>query len=397
MSDPDLERWRAETPGVLNRIHFNNAGAGLMPAPVLAELEAHLRLEAEIGGYEAADLRAEAIDEGLTAVAGLVGAPRRSMAVVSSATAGFVAALSAFDFRPGDRIVTSRADYISNQIQYLALARRHGVEVVRANDLPEGGVDPDHVRALLDQGPCRLVAMTWIPTNSGLVQELEAVGRIADAAGVPYLVDACQAVGQLPISVEALRCDYLSATSRKFLRGPRGIGFLYVSDRALDRGDHPLHVDMRGAHWTRASEYRVVTDARRFQEWELPYALVLGMGAAARYAAAIGLERIQRLAWTRAEELRGRLAVLPGARVLDRGGTRCAIVTVAFRGHDPAVLSDRLRARRINANVSLREYAVIDFDEKGVAGAIRLSPHYYNSAEEVETVATALAELVDAG
>ncbi len=120
------------------------------------------------------------------------------------------------------------------------------------------------------------------------------------------------------------------------------------------------------------------------------------MGAAARYAAAIGLERIQRLAWARAEELRARLAALPGARVLDRGGQRCAIVTVAFRGHDPAALVDRLRARRINGNVSLREYAVIDFEEKGVAGAVRLSPHYYNTSEEVETVATALAELVEA-
>ena len=397
MTDSELDRWRADTPGTRNRIHLNNAGAALVPTPVADAIAAHLALEREIGGYEAADARLDAIEAGLTDLAAVIGAARRNLAVVSSATAGFVAALSAFDFRPGDRILTSRADYISNQIQYLSLAARHGVEVVRAHDLPEGGVDPDHVRSLLEARPHRLVAMTWIPTNSGLVQDLASVGVAAERAGVPFLVDACQAVGQMPIDVASLRCDYLSATGRKFLRGPRGIGFLYVSDRALARGDHPLHVDMRGARWTGPSSYRPVEDATRFQEWELPYALVLGLGAAAGYAGSVGLSRIQERAWGHAADLRRRLAALPGARVLDRGRERSAIVTVAFEGRDPSEVAAGLRSRGINTNASLREYALIDFDDKQVEGALRLSPHYYNAPEEIEAAVAAIAELIGPG
>src|SRR5690349_15300886 len=232
--------WRADTPGCAHRNHLNNAGAALMPQPVISAIDEHIRLESEIGGYEAADARAEAIAAGYDALGAIVGARREHIAVVGSATAGFIQALSSFDFTPGDVIVTTRCDYTSNQIQYLALSTRLGVEIVHADDLPEGGVDPDSVRAIVRDRQPRLVAVSWIPTNSGLVQDVESVGLVCEEAGVPYIVDACQAVGQISVDVTRLRCDYLSATARKFMRGPRGIGFMYASDRALERGDHPL-------------------------------------------------------------------------------------------------------------------------------------------------------------
>src|SRR5919107_4888430 len=206
------------------------------------------------------------------------------MAIAANATAGFIQALSSFDFAPGDVIVTTRCDYTSNQIQYLALAKRLGVEIVHADDLPEGGVDPNSVRDIIARRKPRVVAVSWIPTNSGLVQDVEAVGEVCESAGVPYIVDACQAVGQIPIDVARLRCDYLSATARKFMRGPRGIGFLYASDRALARGDHPLFVDMRGAKWTGPTSYAIADSAIRYEDWEFPYALVVGLTEAVRYA-----------------------------------------------------------------------------------------------------------------
>src|SRR4051812_40822605 len=210
-----------------------------MPEPVIGAIEAHLRLEAEIGGYEAADARADAVSRGYEDLATLVGAAPSNIAVVANATAGFVQAVSSFELAAGDVIVTSRCDYTSNQIQYLSLHARLGVEIVHAADLPEGGVDPDDIRRSIDRigaKRCRLVAISWIPTNSGLVQDVGAVGKVCQDAGVPYLVDACQAVGQMPIDVDVIGCDYLSATARKFLRGPRGIGFMFASDRALRRG-----------------------------------------------------------------------------------------------------------------------------------------------------------------
>ncbi|MDF3053784.1 MAG: aminotransferase, partial [Geminicoccaceae bacterium] len=284
--------------------------------------------------------------------------------------------------------------YASNQIMYLSLARRRGVEIVRAPDAPEGGVDPDAVRKIIARRRPTFVALTWIPTNSGLVQPVEAVGRICREAGVPYLIDGCQAVGQIPIRAEQLHCDYLSGTARKFLRGPRGLGFLYVSDEALRKGAHPLLVDMHGADWTEADAFKLNPDARRFETWEFAYALVMGLGAAAEYALNAGVDHTGRRARELAAYARERLADVPGVRVLDRGPELCAIVTIAIAGRDTTDIKLALRARGINTSSPQREDAVIDMDEKQTASALRISPHYYNTIEEIDIAVDALAEII---
>ena len=394
--EPDLARWRDETPGCAHRNHLNNAGAALMPVSVVRAIDQHLTLEAHIGGYEAAEARVAETDAVYESIASLIDASSRNIAITPSSTTAFIQALSSIDFAPGDVILTSRCDYTSNQLHYLSLERRHGVRVLRAADLPEGGVDPDSVRALAQQKRPRLVAISWVPTNSGLVQDVESVGEVCEELGLRYLVDACQAAGQLPIDVRRLRCDFLSATARKFLRGPRGIGFLYVSDRALARGDHPLYVDMRGATWTGPDALSLVDDARRFEEWEFPYALVLGLGAAVQYANSVGVPRAGRRALALARHLRDRIATIDGARVLDRGRVRCAIVTAEIAGHDSTHLVAELRRRHINASASLAWYGLIDMAEKRVDAALRLSPHYYNTLEEVDAAVEALREIVSA-
>jgi selenocysteine lyase/cysteine desulfurase len=290
--DFDPTPWRNDTDAAsAGRIHLNNAGAALMPRPVVDVMQEHIRLEVQVGGYEAADAAHARIERTYDDVGRLVGAAARNIAVVENATVGFAQALSAFDFDPGDVILTSRNDYVSNQLAYLSLRRRRGVDIAYADDLPEGGVDPGSVRDLLRSARPRLAAITWVPTNSGLVQPVAEIGALCEDAGVPFIIDACQAVGQLDIDVAALRCDFLSATARKFLRGPRGVGFLYVSDRMLDQQRAPLWIDMRGARWTDADAYQLVDSAQRFENWEFAYALVVGMGAAARYALDVGVGR----------------------------------------------------------------------------------------------------------
>ncbi len=377
VTDAALREWRADTPGCSERIHLNNAGAALMPASVLGAIVEQLELESRIGGYEAADARERQISETYQRLGALLNASPANIAVVPSATAGFVRAVSSFDFAPGDVIVTSRCDYTSNQIQYLALSKRVGVEILYASDLPEGGVDPDSVRELAMHPRCRLVSVSWIPTNSGLIQDVAAVGDICEKIGVPFLIDACQAVGQIEIDVTRLKCDYLSATARKFLRGPRGIGFMYASDRALARGDHPLFVKT----------------AKRYEEWELPYALVLGMSEAARYALNVGVEMASARAFGLAAELRGELGRIPRVRVLDEGSRVCAIVTAAIEGWDASEVVKALAARRINAVATLREYAIMDFDQKQVTSAVRLSPHYYNTSDEIGSAVECIRQI----
>jgi selenocysteine lyase/cysteine desulfurase len=391
-----VERWRAETPGCATRVHLNNAGASLMPSMVKDAITSHLGREVLEGGYEAADAAAQTIAEAYMDLARLVGATPKEIAIVPSATHAFAQALSAFDFASGDVILTSSDDYISNQLMYLSLAKRRGVRVVRAPDAPGGGVDVDAFDALLRKERPRLAALTWVPSNSGLVQPAAAVGARCRAAGVPYLLDACQAVGQIPVDVEDLGCDYLSTTGRKFLRGPRGIGFLVVRESALARGDFPLLVDMRGAHWTSDDAFALVEDARRFEAWELSHALVLGLGAAAKHAMVVGVLRGGERAARLAEFTRARFTRIPGVRSLDRGPELCAIATFAVAGHSGRDLVLALRALGINTSAQSRGDALIDLTRKGADSLIRVSPHYYNTESEIDACARALSRLVGA-
>jgi selenocysteine lyase/cysteine desulfurase len=393
----DPAPWRRDTAAAsAGRIHLNNAGASLMPQPVVEAVTGHLRLESQVGGYEAADAAAAEIEAAYANVAALIGAQPRNVAFVENATVGFAQALSAFDFRQGDVILTTENDYISNQLAFLSLAQRAGVRLVRAADLPEGGVDPQSVRELLQTQRPRLVAVTWVPTNSGLVQPVAEVGSICRGAGVPYLVDACQAVGQIEVDVAAIGCDFLSATSRKFLRGPRGCGFLYVADDVLERRRAPLFIDMRGADWTGPDSFELDPTARRFENWEFAWSLVIGTGVAARYALDVGVREAGAWAASLAQLVRERAGSMPGARVLDHGARLSAIATVAFEGHDAADIVERLREQAINTSAARREYAVIDMDRKAAGSAVRISPHYFNDRRDVEAALFALEEFASA-
>jgi selenocysteine lyase/cysteine desulfurase len=239
----------------------------------------------------------------------------------------------------------------------------------------------------------RVVAVTHVPTNSGLVQDVAALGRMCRARDILYVVDACQSVGQMKVRPDAIGCDFLSVTSRKFLRGPRGAGFLWVSDRALDAGLQPLFPDMRGADWIEGDLFQPVPDAHRFETWEFAWALVLGTGEAARYTMNVGLDGIEKRVRGLAHQLRSRLAALDGVTVLDRGPELAAIVTLSVAGRVPGDLVTMLRRQAINTSSQTRIDAVLDYDAKGVDGALRISPHYFNTDAEIALVVDALGEI----
>lgn len=389
-----IQKWRGDTPGCGHRAHLNNAGAALMPKPVIDAVNKHFDLEARIGGYEAADEMKGEISSAYRSVAALINTKPANIAMVENATVATSQALSAFNFQRGDLILTTNVDYSSNQIMLLSLAKRFGIDIKRAEDLTSGGVDPESVRKLIRNKRPKLVLMSWIPTNSGLVQDAETVGEICREHDVPFVLDACQAVGQIPVDVENLNCDFLAATARKFLRGPRGIGFLYVSDRMLKEGMEPLFPDTHGAAWSEPDLYTLEPDARRFENWEFSYGLILGMGAAAEYAAEVGLDTAAKRSSELAEYVRSNLDDLPGARILDRGKTLCAIVSVAFDHHDPEILVKRLREEGVNTSSASRTAGVIDMRSKGVESILRISPHYFNTKDEVNQLLDQLQKWV---
>lgn len=399
-SSSEIEKFRNETAGCSNVNHLNNAGAGLMPDIVTRSILDHITLESEIGGYEAADLRADSIYDFYKQTALLINCKPSNIAFTASATDSYTRALSSIPFVPGDTILTDCDDFISNQIQFLSVKKRFGINIVRIKNSSIGGGDLADLEEKLFLLKPRLFAITHIPTNSGLVQPVKEIaeiyGRYQKDHGDKtwYILDACQSAGQIKLDVWKLRCDFLSVTNRKFLRGPRGTGFLYISDKALQAGLEPLFIDMRGAEWIEKDEYRQQADAKRFEDWEFAYALVTGSSEAIKYCISVGEDRIWNQIKYLSTYLRTQLADINKLRVLDRGPELGSSVTFTVDRLTPDYIVKQLLRRKINVVATFRNYAIIDFDEKEVRWAIRASPHYYNTIEEIDELAGAIRSIL---
>jgi len=385
----DIPAVRAETPGAAFVTHFNNAGASLMPRPVLDTVTGYLEEETRLGGYETAAKRGEAIEAVYESLASLIGSSDSEIALADSATRAWDLAFTGMRFSEGDRILTTTSEYASNVIAFLQVAERAGVAVEVIPDRPTGEIDVDALDAMIDDR-VRLIAINHVPTNSGLVNPAADVGRVANDHRVPYLLDACQSVGQMPIDVEEIGCDLLSATSRKFLRGPRGAGFLYVSERMLDQLD-PMVLDLHGARWEASDRYEMRPDARRFELWERSPALVLGMGRAASYAMEVGLEQIWERVLELGEMLRRGLSDVEGVIVRDIGSVQGAIVTFTVAGHEAETVREALHAQAINVSVTTPYSARFDAESRDLPNLVRASVHYFNTEDEIDRLVAAVA------
>jgi cysteine desulfurase / selenocysteine lyase len=378
----DLQRARHDTPGCTNVLHFNNAGSSLMPQSILDATIGHLQLEAQIGGYEAVEQAHDAIEHTYDAAATLINCSRDEIAIIENATRAWDMAFYSIPFKPGDRILTAMSEYASNYIAFLQMAQKTGVIVGAIPNDAYGQVSLDALRQAIDER-VKLIAITHVPTNGGLVNPVAAIGKIAREAEILYLVDACQSVGQMPIDVNQIGCGMLSATSRKYLRGPRGTGFLYVRRSILEQLEPPF-LDLHAADWVAPNRYEMRPDARRFENWETNYAAKIGLGAAIDYALHWGLDTTWRRIKALAYQLRTQLSPLPGVIVRDRGVTQCGIVTFTIEGVDPEEIKRKLAEQKINVSVTTRSSTLLDMEARKIESMVRASVHYYNSEEEVE-------------
>jgi selenocysteine lyase/cysteine desulfurase len=384
----DVQRARQETPGCEEVLHFNNAGSALPPQPVLEATVNYLQLEARLGGYETEEREQAAIEHTYDAVASLLGCAHEEVALVESATHAWQQAFYAIPFQRGERILTAMSEYSSNYIAYLQLARRLGVVVEPVPNDEHGQISLEALRQMIDER-VRLIAITHVPTSGGLVNPAAEVGKIAREHGILYLLDACQSIGQLPLNVESIGCDLLSATGRKYLRAPRGTGFLYVRQAILERLEPPT-LDMFSATWTARDSYEMRPDARRFEHFESNLAGRVGLGVAIDYALQWGIEAIWRRVRDLAYALRTRLSSLPGVIVHDRGIVQCGIVTFTLEGQDPVALKKALARQQMHVTVAVRSSTRLDLEERDLTSMVRASVHYYNTLEEIERFCQAI-------
>jgi len=379
----DVDEVRHQTRGVLNVVHFNNAGSSLMPRPVADTVVGHLRREEEIGGYEAAEEASDRLEGVYSSVARLIGARPDEVALAENGSRAWAAAVYSLPFIPRGRLLISRTEYAGNVLALRQLAERHGLEIVLLQDDEHGQVDVEHLQLELERGNVAMVALTHVPMANGLVNPAAEVGRRCRAAGVMFVLDACQSVGQMPLDVGALGCDVLAGTGRKFLRGPRGTAFLYIRAAVLDRLKPPM-LDGHSARPAGAAGFEIRSDARRFESWESSAAGRLGLGRAVDYALALGLDTVQERVAGLADGLRTELAAVPGVTVHDRGITRCGIVTFSVAGREAGAVRHQLADRRINVSVVPRPHPSCGGTPPVPEMLVRASVHYYNTEAEVQ-------------
>lgn len=386
----NTDKIRQEIRGLSDgKLFFNNAGSSLMPNIVVDSMLDYLKQEEQFGGYEVANKNADLLENFYTETAKLINCKPSNIAFMTSATEAFSKALSSIIFKEGDTVITTVDDYISNQITFISLQKRLNVKIIRIKKLENNELDLEDLENLIKEHHPKLVAVTHIPTNSGLIQDIEAIGKICRQYDILYLADCCQSVGQMVVDVEKIGCDFLTATGRKFMRGPRGSGFLYVSDRVLEQDYAPILLDMRGAHWSEYNNYELFKTGKRFEHWEVSYAAVLGMMEAVKYANTIGLNNIENYNKKLAETLRKNLEK-GGFKVLDIGKNLSSIVTFCGPDNDLEYIQKVLKENNVFFSVSYKNSALIDFTDKKVDGAVRLSPHYFNTLEEIEKVSDIL-------
>lgn len=390
----NVEQLRADTPGTANVVHLNNAGASLMPNVVIDTVMAHLQSEARIGGYEAAAAAGAQLEDVYASIARLVGAQADEIAAIENATRAWDMVFYSLPLKSGDRVLTSTTEYAGNYIPYLQLKHRLGIEIVVVENDADGQICIEDLRRKLRHPRAKLVTLPIIGTNGGPVQPVEAIGREARQAGAWFLLDACQGIGHLPLDVRRIGCHALAATSRKYLRGPRGMGFLYI-ERDLCSQLEPAFLDLHAAHLSSPDSFEIRSDARRFENWECNVAAKLGMGASVDYALSLGMEAIWNRIQMLAGALRARLQDVDGVRLQDVGKIQSGIVTFTCDGIDADDIRSRLAGlrERINVSCSTETSTMLDMRARGLKAVVRASVHAYNAQEDIDALVYALNEI----
>lgn len=391
----DVARERLATPGCAGELRFlNSAGSSLPTAAVLEAQLAYLRREAEIGGYATADEQKRELEAFYPAAARLLGCAESEVAFVESATRAWTLLFHSVKLAAGDRVLTSASDYGSNFVSYILAKERQGVEVVVVPDDEQGQIDLSALRDAASHPRTKLISLNHVPTCGGTVQPAQEIGDVARSCGVPFLLDACQSVGQLDIDVGAIGCDMLSATGRKYLRGPRGTGFLYIREGFLPELE-PVMLDQEGAILRSETQVELRRDARVFEQYECNFAGKVGFTLAIEHALSLSMQEVERRVCELSARLRAALGAIPGVEVTDVGARLCGIVTFQVEGVPAKEAKTALKARNFDVSVAAAAGGAprVWFDRRGLTAVVRASPHYYNTEREVDELAAAVAEL----
>lgn len=383
----DVERVRSDTQVAQEVIYFNNARVSPYPRPAARAIRDFVEVEAT-GGW--AELDATEIHRDTrAALARLLNSTEDNTILTTSATHAFNLIVNGLDWGPDQNVVMSDLAYRSIAIALLHLEARLGVQL-RVAPSDELLIDPETLLALVDD-KTRLVVVPQLATFSGVIQPVTRLAELLAETGALFAVNGTQALGQIPVDVQAIGSDFFFATSRKWLRGPRGLGVLNVKPGLIPRL-LPTTVGHTAALWTGPGEYEIVASPDRFHAGDHPFALMKGLSASADYAMGVGVESIfernLELGSYAREALRS-----AGIKIHDDVHGQTGNIPLQVGERDPDDVVDHLRAHGVAACVIYEENNLLALRRMGARSLVRLSISYFNTKEEIDRVSALLEEI----
>ena len=356
----------------------------MAPDVVVETVVNYLVEEANFGGYETEAKYAQQLDKVYDSIAQLINAEKDEIAIVENASTAWVLAFNGIDFKPGDEIITCEMEYVTNLIGLIHVQKTQGVKIILIPNDEHGNFSLKALEEAISP-KTKLIAVTHVPSSTGGMIPVIEIGKIAREHDILYLVDACQSAGQIPLDVKQIGCDMLSVTGRKYLRAPRGTGFLFVRKPVQDKLKL-VFLDGFTTEWVSETDYKVRDDARRFEMYEKNRAITLGLGKAVDYALNIGVDRIWQRVQQLANSLRHQLSLIDGITINDIGSEQCGIVTFSVKGMESAEVKSKLAQHNINVSVGLAKSTLFFMNKNHLSSVVRASVHYYNTEAELSTM-----------
>lgn len=370
-----INTYRQEFPVTQKCIYLDHSGVSPLPLPVKSAIETFLS-EATQGGAFHYPKWSQQVVEIRRSCARLVHARPEEIAFVKSTSHGLSIVAKGLDWKPGDNVLIYEKEFPSNSYPWLNLQRK-GV-VVKIIPSRDGRIVIDDIEKLIDSRT-RLLSLSSVQYANGFRVDLKNVGGLCRKKNILFCVDAIQSLGVIPMDVKECSIDFLSADGHKWLLGPEGIGIFYCRKELVERIDPPLlgWKSVQNEFDFDHPDFALKTDAQRFEEGSMNLLGIFGLGAAIDLLSGVGIgaieERVLGLGDViiREAERKGYSLLTPKARK-ERGGN----ITIAGN-FDPAKTRDDLRGRGIMVNAR--------------GGGLRVSPHFYNTEEEIVTLFHALA------
>lgn len=372
--------------------YFNQAAGGLMPDRVLQAVTDYMQREQALGSYVAAQQAQPQLQQLYAQLAALLHCQPTDIALTTGNTHGWCAVVGALPLQAGDRVLVTPGEWGGNYAMLLQLQARTGCVVETMPCTADGHIDLAALEAGLD-ARVQLIALTWVPANGSTVYDAQALGQLCARHGIPYIIDAAQALGHIPVDVQALQCDVLTAPGRKWLCGPRGTGLVYLKPGFAARLQ-PMTVDHVSCPITPTGPV-LRQDARMLEQSESSVALKLGLLAALDTAQAEGwAQRFAAIA-ERARQLRSALADVPGLSLhsLAAAPADCGIVPFTLQGHTPAQVQQALLQCHIQVAASGMGFTPLDMQARGLSAVVRASVSAHTTDADIQALVQALQTL----